>query len=152
MYFVIGAWAFAVIGIGLGMAAGAIDTGQTDAALWRKALYVFSMTLAAAVVAAALGTIYAGWLRLRRFSARWRKARVVPLGAGFVSWISVVLFYFPLYLALGQPTESTGGFVEDYAYLVLIPLVLVALAEGSYRLLKSIDADIPVTPQSEELP
>lgn len=154
LYFVVGAWAFAILGIALGCITGGMDTGPKNAELWRKALYVFLVALAAAIPATVLGAIYGAWLRIRRFSARWRKARIVPLSAGFFSWILVVTSYFPIYLALGQPTKPakpTGSFLADYSYLVVIPLVPLALAEASIRLLKSIDSDIPITPNSGEL-
>ncbi len=153
LYFLVGAWAFAVLGIAVGCVTGGMDTGPKNAELWRKALYVSLVASAAALPAAALGALYAAWLRIRRFSASWRNARIVPLSAGFFSWILVVTFYFPIYLALGQPTkptEPTGSFLADYSYLAVIPLVPLALAEASIRLLKSIDSDIPALAQRVE--
>jgi len=152
LYFAFGAWLFALFGIALGCVSGGIDTGPAEAALWRKAAFVSLLALGVAIPAIVCGAIYAGWLRVRHFATRWRQARVVPLSAGFFTWLLVIALNAPVYVWFGERTDPTGRFIANYAYLVVIPLVPIVLAEASFRLFRSIEADIPPGSQREELP
>lgn len=151
LYYFLGAWAFAAAGIILGCMSGSIDTGPVTAEWWRRATFVALLLLAAMILAAVGAGIYSIWLHIRQFTTKWRQARLVPLGAGVISWCLFMQICALIMIATGgAPTEPTDNFFVNYSYLAVIPMTPVVLAEVSFQMFKSIDADIPDTPQGDE--
>lgn len=133
-YFSFGAWGFVACAMIWGYATGNEIGGPMKGEWWQKAIVEGVMIIAAIVPAAFLGMVYAAWLRMRQFSTRWREARVVPIASGvsalyvFGTLYAAVMSAFP---AFGLFPDPVAGYLTNYAYLAVIPITLVILAEAS---------------------